>query len=71
MVGSLLDASNYRGIAKLSANPKLFEKLITDIISHKVEPILCPYQQDFRTGLSAIFSRSTPLSNFNARQILC
>ena len=52
--GSLTNVSNYRGIAKLSAIPKLFEKLITDVISHKVQPILSPYQHGFRSGLSTI-----------------
>ena len=50
--GSLTNVSNYRGIAKLSAIPKLFEKLITAVISQKIQSILSPYQHGFRSGLS-------------------
>lgn len=50
--GSLINVSNYRGIAKLSAIPKLFEKLVTDIISHHVSSILVPCQHGFRKGRS-------------------
>lgn len=52
--GSLLNVSNYRGIAKLSAIPKLFEKIITNFVSHNVAPILHPCQHGFRKGHSTI-----------------
>lgn len=52
--GSLISVSNYRGIAKLSAIPKLFEKLVTDIVSHHVSSILVPCQHGFRKGRSTV-----------------
>lgn len=52
--GSLIDASNYRGIAKLNAIPKLFEKLVTNSISHFVSPIIHPCQHGFRKGHSTV-----------------
>ena len=52
--GSLINVSNYRGIAKLSAIPKLFEKLVTDIVSHHVSSILVPCQHGFRKGRSTV-----------------
>lgn len=52
--GSIINVSNYRGIAKLSAIPKLFEKLMTDIISHKISSIIDCRQHGFRKGLSTV-----------------
>lgn len=52
--GSILNVSNYRGIAKLSAIPKLFEKLVTDIVSYNVSPIIDSRQHGFRKGLSTV-----------------
>lgn len=46
--GAKSDISNYRGIAKLSAIPKLFEKLIYNTLSHHVSSILSPMQHGFR-----------------------
>ena len=45
--GSKSDISNYRGISKLSAIPKLFEKIITDILKHQVSQNVSPYQHGF------------------------
>lgn len=44
--------SNYRGIAKLSAIPKLFEKIIYDTLSHHASSILSPTQHGFRKSCS-------------------
>lgn len=52
--GSRTNVSNYRGIAKLSAIPKLFEKLITDILSYQVSSIISPDQHGFRKGHSTV-----------------
>ena len=45
--GSRSDISNYRGIAKLSSIPKLFEKILTDILVHNVRSIISPSQHGF------------------------
>lgn len=52
--GNKSNISNYRGIAKLSTIPKLFEKLITDHLCHQVTSIMSPYQHGFRKGCSAV-----------------
>lgn len=44
--------NNYRGIAKLSAIPKLFEKCLMDSLSHKTQSLLSPLQHGFRKGCS-------------------
>ncbi|XP_070069982.1 uncharacterized protein [Drosophila takahashii] len=45
--GSKSDIMNYRGIAKLSAIPKLFEKLICDQLQHQCRSLLSPNQHGF------------------------
>lgn len=45
--GSKLDASNYRGISKLSAIPKLFENVITPHLQHLCRSIISPCQHGF------------------------
>lgn len=52
--GSKLDVTNYRGIAKLSAIPKLLEKMITDTLKHEVSSLLSPCQHGFRKSRSTI-----------------
>lgn len=52
--GSKSNVENYRGIAKLSAIPKLFEKCITDCLSHQASSLLSPFQHGFRKGCSAM-----------------
>lgn len=52
--GNKSNIINYRGIAKLSAIPKLFEKCTTDFLIHQVSPLLTPFQHGFRKGLSAM-----------------
>ena len=52
--GNKINVSNYRGIAKLSAIPKLLEKLITDLVSHQVSSLLSPFQHGFRKSRSTI-----------------
>ena len=47
------DVTNYRGIAKLSAIPKMFEKLIVDFLVHHTSSLLSPHQHGFRKGCSA------------------
>ena len=50
--GNTSDISNYRGIAKLSAIPKLFELIITKQIMFNVNKIITPYQHGFLAGKS-------------------
>nr|AMS38367.1 hypothetical protein [Bactrocera tryoni] len=45
---------NYRGIAKLSAIPKLFEAIITDDITFRISPLISCSQHGFRKGKSTI-----------------
>lgn len=52
--GSKMDVSNYRGIAKLSAIPKLLEKIITGMLTHQVSSLLSPFQHGFRKSRSTI-----------------
>lgn len=50
--GRKSDVKNYRGIAKLSSIPKLFEKFISDYLSHHVSSLMSPSQHGFRKGCS-------------------
>ncbi|XP_059223259.1 uncharacterized protein LOC131997028 [Stomoxys calcitrans] len=50
--GCKSEVTNYRGIAKLSAIPKLLEKIITDSQSHQVSSLLSRYQHGFRKSYS-------------------
>lgn len=50
--GAKFDVTNYRGIAKLSVIPKLFEKLVTEFISHHASSLLHSAQHGFRKGCS-------------------
>ena len=52
--GSKSLISNYRGIAKLNTIPKLFEKIIYDMLSHQISSILSPKQHGFRKSFSTI-----------------
>ena len=52
--GSRFEVENYRGIAKLSAIPKLFEKLITRRLVHSISGILSEYQHGFVKGRSTV-----------------
>ena len=45
--GSKSDAKNYRGIAKLSAIPKLFEKVLTPHLQHLCKSLISPTQHGF------------------------
>lgn len=45
--GSKIEVSNYRGIAKLNAIPKLLEKILTDILSHQTSSLLSTRQHGF------------------------
>ena len=45
--GSKSDAKNYRGISKLSAIPKVFEKILTSHLQHLCCSIISPYQHGF------------------------
>lgn len=45
--GSKLEISNYRGIAKLNAVPKLLEKILSDSLSHQITSLLSPCQHGF------------------------
>lgn len=51
--GSRSNIENYRGIAKLSAIPKLFEKLVTNRLLHFVGCLFSPYQHGFVRGRSS------------------
>lgn len=50
--GDKCNIDNYRGIAILSAIPKLFEKLVYDKISSIINPLLNEQQHGFRKGRS-------------------
>lgn len=50
--GNKSDITNYRGIAKLSAIPKLFEKIITENLCHQASSLLSVNQHGFRKGCS-------------------
>lgn len=52
--GSRIDASNYRGIAKLNTIPKLFEKIVTEILSFQVSSVFCKFQHGFRKHRSTV-----------------
>ncbi|XP_046806162.1 uncharacterized protein LOC124419723 [Lucilia cuprina] len=51
--GNRSNISNYRGIAKLSVIPKLFEQIVTETLSHQVSTFLSPFQHGFKKGRSA------------------
>lgn len=50
--GNKSDIKNYRGIAKLSIIPKLFEKIITEQLCYQVSTLISPYQHGFQKGCS-------------------
>jgi len=50
--GGKSDISNYRGIAKLSAIPKLFEKILVSSLQHLCKSIISPTQHGFIKGRS-------------------
>ena len=52
--GSRNDVSNYRGIAKLSVIPKLFEHIIADQLSFSILNNISIYQHGFLKGRSTI-----------------
>lgn len=60
---SLID--NYRGIAKLSAMPKLLEAIITSQLSHSVKSLISPFQHGFLSGKSTV----TNLLEFTSKTI--
>lgn len=60
--GNKSTVSNYRGIAKLSSIPKLFEKCTTESLSYNISSLLSPYQHGFRKGCST----STNLLEFTS-----
>ena len=52
--GGRSDIRNYRGIAKLSAIPKLFELFITNQIQHQCSSMLSPFQHGFMKRRSTL-----------------
>lgn len=52
--GSKSNIANYRGIAKLSCIPKLFEKIITDVLSYQSSSIFRSEQHGFRKSRSIV-----------------
>lgn len=52
--GSKLNVINYRGIAKLSAIPKLFERCLIDYLCRQISSWLTPLQHGFRKGCSTV-----------------
>lgn len=50
--GNKSDISNYRGIAKLSIIPKLFEKIVTEQLYYQVSNLISPYQHGFQKRCS-------------------
>lgn len=52
--GNKSDVNNYRGIAKLSEIPKLFEKCMIEFLKHQISSLLTPLQHGFRKGYSTV-----------------
>lgn len=52
--GDKVDVKNYRGIAKLSAIPKLFEKLVCDQLTPILGSLIQDEQHGFRKGRSTV-----------------
>lgn len=52
--GNKSNISNYRGIAKLSAIPKLMEKLVTDYLFFNTRSLISPFQHGFLKGRSTV-----------------
>lgn len=50
--GNKSNVANYRGIAKLSAIPKLFEKCLMDYFCHRLSSIISTTQHGFKKGCS-------------------
>lgn len=50
--GNKSNVANYRGIAKLSAIPKLFEKCLMDYFCHQLSSIISTTQHGFKKGCS-------------------
>lgn len=50
--GNRCSVDNYRGIAKLSAIPKLFERLVTNRLLHYASSLISPCQHGFIKGRS-------------------
>lgn len=69
--GSRCNVENYRGIAKLSDIPKLFELLISRKLVHSLKSIVSPYQHGFLQGKSTITNllefSSVVFSNFSSK----
>lgn len=69
--GSRSKVENYRGIAKLSAIPKLFELLITRKLVHSLRSIVSPCQHGFLQGKSTVTNllefTSYVFSNFSSK----
>lgn len=63
--GSKNDITNYRGIAKLSAVPKLFEQLITAQLSRSIQSLISHTQHGFLKGRSLL----TNVMDFTVRTI--
>jgi hypothetical protein len=52
--GARFDISNYRGIAKLSPIPKLFEAILTSDMTFRVKSLISPSQHGFCSGRSTL-----------------
>lgn len=63
--GNKSNVTNYRGIAKLSAIPKLFEKCISAYLCHQASSLLSPFQHGFRKGCSAMTNLLQLTSSIN------
>jgi hypothetical protein len=61
--GDKRNFSNYRGISILSAIPKLFEKLVCDVITPIICPLISDEQHGFVGGCSTVTS-FVEFSNF-------
>jgi hypothetical protein len=66
--GDKRNISNYRGIFILSAIPKLFEKLVCDVITPIIRPSISDEQHGFVGGRSAVTSL-VEFSNFVLSEI--
>lgn len=69
--GCRSNVENYRGIAKLSAIPKLFEQLISRKIVHSLSSVVSPCQHGFFKGKSTVTNllefTSHVFSNFSCK----